>query len=86
MRLRKLKFSEQLSHCVLWELQVCNTYEMRQLSSTELALPHENTGANDLSYFTGLVSKRVKTCTAGSEIYVLLKGFCTYDTLENAFT
>lgn len=59
---------------------------MRQLSGTELDLPHENAGANDLSDFTGLVSERVKTCAAGSEIYVLLKGFCTYDTLENEFT
>lgn len=84
--LRKLKFSQQLSNCVLWELQVCNTYEMRQLSSTELDLPCENAGADDLSDFTGLVSKRVKTCTAGSEIYVLLEGFCTYDALENGFT
>lgn len=85
-RLRKVKFSQQLSNCVLWELQVCNTYEMRQLSSTELDLPCENAGADDLSDFTGLVSQRVKTCTAGSEIYVLLEGFCTYDTLENGFT
>lgn len=71
-RLRKLKFSQQLSNCVLWELQVCNTYEMRQPSGTELDLPHENAGANDLSDFTGLVSERVKT-----EIYILLKDFCT---------
>lgn len=48
---------------------------MRQLSSTELDKPHENAGANDLSDFTGLVSQRVKTCRAGSEIYVLFKGF-----------
>jgi len=85
MRLRKLKFSQRLSNCVIWELQVCNTYEMRQLSSTELDLPHENTGANGLSDFTGLVSKRVKTCTAGVEIYALLKDFCTFAMLENAF-
>lgn len=59
---------------------------MRQLSSVELDPPYENAGANDLSDVTGLVSERVKTCTAGCEIYVLLQGFCTYDTLENAFT
>lgn len=59
---------------------------MMQLSSVELDLPDENAGANGLSDFTGLVSNRVKTCLVGSEIYVLLKGFCTYDTLENANT
>lgn len=59
---------------------------MRQLSRAELDLPRENAGANDLSHLTGLVSERVKPCAAGSEIYVLLKGFCTCDMLPNAFT
>lgn len=59
---------------------------MRQLSSKKSDLPCKNAGANDLSDFTGLISKRVKTCTAGCEIYILLKGFSAYDTLENALT
>lgn len=80
--LGEFNFSQQPSNCVLWELQVCNAHGMRQLSGTELDLPHENAGANDLTDFTGLVSKRVKTCT---EIYVLLKEFWTNETLENTY-
>lgn len=55
-QLGEFNFSQQPSNCVLWELQVCNAHGMRQLSGTELDLPHENAGANDLTDFTGLVS------------------------------